>query len=90
MTWHLARGYGEKLVVGVTAAAMAPNIIDDVPEFTEICRFKNWGRFMIRTSDTEEYIGLNSGVADPSIFNIFTFPLLAGDPETALDDAHSF
>jgi len=80
---------GEEYIVGVTAAAMAPNMIDDVPEFVEICRFKNWGRFQIRKDDTEEYIGLNSGVADPSIFKIFTFPLLAGDPETALDDAHS-
>ena len=80
---------GEKFVVGVTAAAIAPNIIDDVPEFEEICRFKNWGRFQIRKNENEEFVGLNSGVADPSIFKIFTIPLLAGDPETALNDAHS-
>ena len=33
---------GEEFIVGVTAAAMAPNIIDEVPEFEKICRFKNW------------------------------------------------
>jgi len=80
---------GEEFNVAVTAAAMAPNIIDDVPEFEEICRFKNWGRFQIRLSENDEYVGLNSGIADPSIFKIFTFPLISGDPETALIDAHS-
>jgi len=80
---------GNEFIVGVTPAALAPNIIDEVPEFEEICRFKNWGRFQMRTSEEDGFIGLNSGIADPSIFKIFTFPLLAGDPETALVEAHS-
>jgi putative ABC transport system permease protein len=80
---------GEEFVVGVTPAALAPNIIDEVPEFEEICRFKNWGNFQMRTSEEEGFIGLNSGIADASVFDIFSFPLLAGDPETALIEAHS-
>jgi len=80
---------GDEFVVGVTPAALAPNIIDEVPEFEEICRFKNWGAFQIRTNEEEGFIGLNSGIADPSVFDIFSFPLLAGDPETALIEAHS-
>jgi len=79
----------EEYLVGVTAAALAPNIIDEVPEFEQICRFKNWGGFQIRKDDNDKYIGLNSGVIDPSVFDIFSFPLLAGDPKTALQDAHS-
>ena len=80
---------GEEFVVGVTPAALAPNIIDQVPEFEEICRFKNWGPFQMRLSDEDQYIGLQSGIADPSIFKIFSFPLISGDPETALLEAHS-
>ncbi|RLC50124.1 MAG: hypothetical protein DRH79_08065 [Candidatus Cloacimonadota bacterium] len=80
---------GDEFVVGVTPAALAPNIIDEVPEFEEICRFKNWGNFQMRTSEEDGFIGLNSGIADPSVFDIFSFPLLAGNPETALIEAHS-
>ncbi len=80
---------GEEFIVGVTPAALAPNIIDQVPEFEEICRFKNWGNFQVRLDENDEYVDLNSGIADPSLFKIFTFPLLSGDPETALVDAHS-
>jgi len=80
---------GQEFIVGVTPAALAPNIIDEMPEFEEICRFKNWGRFQIRTSEEDGFIGLNSGIADPSVFKVFTFPLLTGDPETALIEAHS-
>jgi len=80
---------GDEFVVGVTPAALAPNIIDEVPEFEEICRFKNWGNFQMRISEEEGFLGFNSGIADPSVFDIFSFPLLAGDPETALVEAHS-
>ncbi|MFC1887209.1 ABC transporter permease [Candidatus Cloacimonadota bacterium] len=80
---------GEEFIVGVTPAALAPNIIDRVPEFEEICRFKNWGNFQTRLDENDEYVGLNAGVADQSVFNIFTFPLISGDPGSALVDAHS-
>ncbi len=79
---------GEDYRVAVTAAALAPNIIGEVPEFEEICRFKNWGPFQIQY-ENNKYVNLRSGIADPSVFKIFTFPLNRGNPETALNDAHS-
>jgi len=79
---------GEPFLVGVTPAALAPNMEKDFPEIEHMCRFKNWGSWLFKYKDGE-YIQASSGAIDSTAFDIFGFKFLMGNPEGALDDAHS-
>jgi putative ABC transport system permease protein len=79
---------GEPFLVGVTPAALAPNMEKDFPEIEHMCRFKNWGSWLFKYKDGE-YIQANSGAIDSTAFDVFGFKFLMGSPEGALDDAHS-
>lgn len=78
------------LTIGGTArqapsgsAPMAPAIRASVPEVEDIVRLRPRPRTAVKREDhlffEEEIL-----YADPSVFDIFTFPLLVGDPKAAL------
>ncbi len=72
---------GELFPVAVTAAPLGPALKDEIPEIADTCRFTNAPRFLVRYGDKRFYeSGL--GMADPSFFTMFSFPLVNGDPET--------
>ena len=79
---------GEPFLVGVTPAALAPNMQKDFPEIEHVCRFKNWGAWLFKYKDGE-YIQANSAAIDSTAFDVFGFKFLMGNPEGALVDAHS-
>lgn len=62
-------------------APIAPALIDDFPWIQKAIRFAR-NRFLIKCGDTifnEEVF-----FTDPDIFDVFTFPLVMGNPDTAL------
>lgn len=60
----------------------------DFTDIPNIVRFAPQGRQLVEYQDKSFY---EQGIcfAEPDVFQVFTFPLLVGDPATALDDPYS-
>lgn len=72
----------------VTAAPMAEAMRNDYPDVLNTCRIRESGDWLIRIGDKK----INEKkflFADSSFFDIFSFKLLKGDPQTALKDPRS-
>ena len=82
--WHVE---GEAQIGQTTPAPVAPALLNDFPEVKDAVRIKNQGA-IIRYQG-ESYVERKLLLVDPSFFNIFNFPLIEGEPETALSDLHS-
>jgi len=68
----------------VTSAPMAKALVDEMPEVAAAARVRNFGFPVFRYGDkafSEERVYW----VDPSFFDIFTVPFIAGDPKTALE-----
>lgn len=65
---------------------MAPNLINDFPEVINAIRIYRYGGVL---SHGEKSYGNACFFVDPSILNIFTFPLIRGDNKEALIDPSS-
>lgn len=70
----------------ITQGPLGPGLEKDIPEIARSVRFKA-RRFQVRQGNT--WLTETIWLADPSVFEVFTFPLLAGDPATALSAPHS-
>ena len=68
----------------LSSAPFAPMLKKDFPEVEDAVRFFLGRRRMVTYEDKKFY---EDGLifADASLFNIFTFPLIKGDPDTALE-----
>ena len=70
----------------ITQGPLGPGLEKDFPEIARSVRFKaRW--FQVRHGDV--WVTETFWLADPSIFEVFTFPLATGDPATALADPRS-
>lgn len=78
---------GEVFPVAVTPTPLSTALVKDYPEILKSLRIANWGNNIIHNE--EVYEENNFWYADSSIFEIFTFPFIKGDPKTALSDPHS-
>jgi putative ABC transport system permease protein len=69
--------------IAVTSGPLAPALVRDFPEVTKATRFGSLYPALVSYREQHFYEG---GVfyADSSIFDIFTFPLLNGNPQDAL------
>ncbi|MCH7756341.1 ABC transporter permease, partial [candidate division KSB1 bacterium] len=66
-----------------TGAPWAPALHSDFPEVENFVRFRGHGRTLMSSGDKRFYE--SEGLyADSTIFEVFTFPLLKGNPKTAL------
>src|SRR5688572_16471267 len=76
---------GSKLPDATTPPAIAPAIQKDIPEIETVVRlFPGWGgKFYVRNGE-KRFIEENLYRADSSIFDVFTFQFLQGDPKSAL------
>jgi putative ABC transport system permease protein len=79
---------GEIFPVAVTPAPLAPSIKEEFPEIAETCRFTTAPRFLVRYEDRRFY-ERRLGMADPSFFTMFSFPLIKGDPNNAFPQLNS-
>ena len=69
-------------------APWGPAMQQDYPEVADFVRFRYTGRSLVRYDDKTAFE--EGGLfADSTIFNIFSFPLLKGNPETALTEPNS-
>jgi len=69
-----------------TSAQLAPALIQDFPEVENVVRFSR-NKYFIAYENKQFWH--NIFFADPSVFDIFTIPLIKGDPKTALNEPGS-
>ncbi len=78
---------GEPFPVAVTPAPLGPGMLQDFPEVVNFSRFQTYSLGYIHHGD--DMFKANITLADPGIFEMFTFPILAGDKEVMLDDLYN-
>ncbi len=78
---------GETYHVTVTPYPMGEGIKEEIPEIIDATRYVYTGNILIKY---ENKVFFENGIraVDPSFLQIFTFPLIQGDPAKALNDHH--
>jgi len=69
-------------------ASMAATMVKEYPNIEMAARLKNNGKILVK-KDNQTLIEDNSYYADANLFKVFTLPMIAGDPKTALNEPHS-
>ncbi len=79
---------GSRVVTPISNIPSAPTLIQDYPEVLDAVRIRTVSRTSVEYEDKQFY---ENGIlyADNSIFSVFTFPMIIGEPETALGRAYS-
>ncbi len=80
---------GSTMLDARTPFPLGPAVLGRVPEVVDFCRFQGYEGRNVKRGDTVVTLADNFGTADPSFFRMFTFPLVEGDPRTALDGPDS-
>ncbi len=75
-------------MIATTNAPPALAMRDDYPEVINAVRMRPVGRVPVKYEDTKFYED-RIFYAEAAFFDIFTFPMINGQPETALSRAHS-
>ena len=83
LTTHLNMS-GKERQLAVTSAPMANIFKASIPEIINFTRFSPDDDKVIITLDNNKYFEDKFFYADPSLFDLFDFPLIQGDPQTAL------
>lgn len=66
-----------------------PTLQRDYPEVEKAVRFHEvWGHSLVRCND-RQFFEQHLYYADPTVFDVFTLPLLRGDPASALTTAYA-
>ncbi|MEJ0106175.1 MAG: hypothetical protein WDO19_28065 [Bacteroidota bacterium] len=71
----------------LTAAPLAPVLVKDFPEIEKAVRFELYSTLISYKTDhffTDKFL-----FADSTFFDVFGFPMLKGDPHTALNGTNS-
>ncbi|MEM9672288.1 MAG: ABC transporter permease [Bacteroidota bacterium] len=88
VAWYYPNGELEEKDAGNFGAA-GPTMKAEIPEVEAFARFRPWfGNTLVKYKDVtlpQERIYF----ADPSVFSIFSFPILQGDAINGLEEAHS-
>ncbi|MFC1514222.1 ABC transporter permease, partial [candidate division KSB1 bacterium] len=79
---------GDERTSYITPGALAAGLKDNYPEFKETVRFFKPGEVMM-TFGNKKFFETDLAGTDPAFFDLFSFNLIMGDPEKALDDINS-
>ncbi|QMW03123.1 ABC transporter permease [Spirosoma foliorum] len=85
---HYAQWPGGNLKLAPTSAPFAAALKNDYPEVEKTVRFNTEGGGQITFNDKKMDVN-NIFFTDPSVFDVFTFPFLYGDPASALTKPQS-
>jgi putative ABC transport system permease protein len=72
----------------VAQIPFAPTVKKDYPEVADYARINQTGRMMFKKG-SDNFYEENFAYADSSLFRIFSFPFIQGDPKTCLDQPNS-
>lgn len=79
---------GSYLELATTSAPMGPTLRNDYTEVEDMVRFRPRGEFLVRSGD----VNIKESdiiFSDPSVFNVFTIPVIHGNGETALIEPYT-
>lgn len=79
---------GRSFDIAVVPPPMAQVLIDEFPEVENAVRFRQRGRYIFRYKDNT-FKETRVSYVDPSFFDIFSIPLLKGNPDSVLDDPNT-
>lgn len=71
-----------------TPAILSPTLVNDFPEVENVTKLYNM-RDQLITYKNHTFQDNKTLAAEPSFFDIFTFPMISGDPVTALQSPNS-
>jgi len=74
---------GKELTIATTPPPMAPALLTDFPEIQKAVRFRKAPKTLLSYEEKRQY-ETEVFFADSSLFGVMNFPLLKGDPATAL------
>jgi putative ABC transport system permease protein len=79
---------GKTLDIPKVSPPFAVYLKNEVPEVENVVRFMKMPRTSVKARDVHDY---EDGVfyADDAVFSVFSFPLIEGDPRTALRDRNT-
>jgi putative ABC transport system permease protein len=69
-------------------APVGPALKADFPEIVEVARFSGRSDIMLEYNK-KTFQEANTFYADPTVFDLFSWPMLSGNPKTALETAYS-
>jgi putative ABC transport system permease protein len=79
---------GNHFILAVAPAPAGPTVLREYPEVVKEMRFRNNGGRLIKKGNQnikEESVVM----ADSTLFDVFSLPMIAGDPHTALKESRS-
>jgi len=79
---------GNHFVLAQSPDPMGPTLKNDFPQVEQYVRFRNNGGFLVKKG-TQNISEDKVIYADSSLFDVFTFPMIDGDPKTALVEPKS-
>ncbi|HET6252773.1 MAG TPA: ABC transporter permease [Puia sp.] len=79
---------GNSVSLAVAPAPAGPAILRDYPEVEKEVRFRQNGGRLVK-KDNQNIKEESVTLADSTLFDVFTLPMIAGDPHTALKEAHT-
>jgi len=74
---------GKKINIALTSAPMAQTLVNEFPAIETATRIGRFGTFLV-SNDTISFSEENIILADNNFFNIFSYPLIYGNPDSAL------
>jgi len=81
------RTENELLLQSTSSPPMGPSLLKDFPEVENYVRFQQWN--LLVTKDDKAFYEPDSFIADSTVFDVFSFPLIKGNPKTALTEPNS-
>jgi putative ABC transport system permease protein len=79
---------GNHFILAVAPAPGGPALLRDYPEVEKEMRFRSYGGLLVRKGN--QNIKEQAVIyADSTLFDVFTLPLISGDPHTALREPHT-
>ncbi len=79
---------GNPLDVALSSGPIGPTLVKDFPEVYNVVRFQHRNRTPVSYME-KQFLEDSIFYADTTVFDVFTFPLLNGNPETALKNPYS-
>jgi putative ABC transport system permease protein len=71
-----------------TSKFFGPTLVASYPKIEQMVRFRSPGDLLVRKG-SNHILDHHFTFADSTIFKVFTLPMIAGDPNTALNNPHS-
>ncbi|MDP4164780.1 MAG: ABC transporter permease, partial [Bacillota bacterium] len=81
---------GNHMTMAYSSAPFAHSLIQDYPEIEATVRFRDYGSYLVKTTEGKESIKERKVIwTDSTFFKIFSVKVLEGDPNTALKEPAS-